>query len=581
MEKIYRGIGVSEGICHGKAFVFRHSKNAGTSRTISEKDVKVEISRLENAVRQAEKEIDGLIAKASESLDSSEVAVIKGQKTFLSDPAYCPAIKKLISGKLYSAEKAVKEITEQYAGIFEGMDNAYMRERATDVRDCGDRLLDYLSGSHVKLLSEIRHPVILVADDLSPSDTVKLDRSLILAFATEKGGRTSHTSVFAKSLGIPAAVGIPGLLADVSGGEDVIIDGGRGACIFSPQPETVREYNIKMEKEKRQNELFSRFSGQPARTKDGKRVTIASNIGSVSDIGDSIKNGAEGVGLFRTEQIYLSSNSLPDEKTQFGIYREAAERHEGRQVIIRTLDIGGDKEIPYLGIRKENNPFLGYRAIRYCLGNEEIFLTQLRAILRASAYGNLAIMFPMISGVQELRAAKKALEKAKGQLQSQGVPFEKNIKTGIMVEIPSAALMADALAEEANFFSIGTNDLVQYTLAADRGNEMVSYLYDYLNPAVIRLIKHTADAAHAAGIPVGMCGAMAGDPMAEPLLIGLGLDELSMASGALAQAKYTVSTLSTESCRKLAQEACDCKDVQQVHKLLRGYYNDNVENRAK
>lgn len=581
MEKICRGIGVSEGICHGKAFVFRHSKNAGTSRIIHEKDVKVEISRLENAVRQAEKEIDGLIAKASESLDGSEVAVIKGQKTFLSDPAFCPAIKKLISEKLYSAEKAVKEITEQYAGIFEGMDNAYMRERATDVRDCGDRLLDYLSGSHAKSLSEIRHPVILLADDLSPSDTVKLDRSLILAFATEKGGRTSHTSVFAKSLGIPAAVGIPGLLADVSGGEDVILDGGRGVCIFSPQPETVREYNIKMEKEKRQNELFSRFSGQPAKTKDGRRVTIASNIGSVSDIGDSIKNGAEGVGLFRTEQIYLSSNSLPDEKTQSGIYREVAERHEGRQVIIRTLDIGGDKEIPYLGIRKENNPFLGYRAIRYCLGNEEIFLTQLRAILRASAYGNLAVMFPMISGVQELRAAKKALEKAKGQLQSQGVHFDKNIKAGIMVEIPSAALMADVLAEEADFFSIGTNDLVQYTLAADRGNERVSYLYDYLNPAVIRLIKHTADAAHAAGIPVGMCGAMAGDPMAEPLLIGLGLDELSMASGALAQAKYTVSTLSTESCRKLAQEACSCKDVQQVHKLLRGYYNDNVENRAK
>lgn len=581
MEKIYRGIGVSEGICRGKTFVFRHNKNAGTSRTISEKNVKEEISRLESAVRQAEKEIDGLIAKASESLDGSEVAVIKGQKTFLSDPAYCPAIKKLISEKLYSAEKAVKEITDQYAGVFEGMDNAYMRERATDVRDCGDRLLDYLSGSHAKLLSEIRHPVILVADDLSPSDTVKLDRSLILAFATEKGGRTSHTSVFAKSLGIPAAVGIPGLLADVSCGEDVILDGGRGTCIFSPQPETVREYNIKMEKEKRQNELFSRFSGRPAETKDGKRVTVVSNIGSASDIGDSIKNGAEGVGLFRTEQIYLSSNSLPDEETQSGIYREAAERYEGRQVIIRTLDIGGDKEIPYLGIRKENNPFLGYRAIRYCLGNEEIFITQLRAILRASAYGNLAIMFPMISGVQELRAAKKVLEKAKGQLQSQGVPFDKNIKAGIMVEIPSAALMADALAEEADFFSIGTNDLVQYTLAADRGNERVSYLYDYLNPAVIRLIKHTADAAHAAGIPVGMCGAMAGDPVAEPLLIGLGLDELSMASGALAQAKYTVGALSTESCGKLARKACGCKDVQQVHKLLRGYYNDNVENRVK
>lgn len=577
-ERMYQGIGVSEGIRRGKAYVYRGAPEPNTEKMITKEQAEEEIGRLDCAVRQATQEIETLVERASQTLKDEEVAVIKGQKTFLADPAFCPEMKKLIRDKLYSAEKAVREVTDRYAALFEGMSNEYMKERATDVRDAGGRLLNCLAQAESGGLSEINRPVILIADDLSPSDTVQLNRDRILAFATRKGGKTSHTSVFARSLGIPAVVGASEIMEGVADGDEVILDGGRGACIVSPQPDTVRRYQSLIEKEEQRNDLFQQYAFREAKTQDGKRILIAANIGSLADAEDSLKQGAEAVGLFRTEQVYLSRDAAPDEETQFQIYRSIAECYtREREVIVRTLDVGGDKEIPYLGIRKEENPFLGYRAIRYCLGRKDVFLTQLRAILRASAYGKLSIMFPMISGVAELDSAKAVLEEAKDQLCRQKLPFDESILTGMMVEIPSAALLADVLAKKVDFFSIGTNDLVQYTLAVDRGNERVSYLYQYFNPAVLRLISHVSRAAGEAGIPLGMCGAMAGDPLAVPLLVGLGLNELSMASGSLAEAKYTVSRLQEKDCAALAQQVVRCKTTEEVRSLLLAFHRNHIK----
>ena len=569
-EKICRGIGVSEGIRKGKAHVFLHPEETGADRDIPESEVGAETARFDRAVERAVRAVEELIARSSDTLGKEEIGVLKGQRTFLSDPAFCPEIRRLIREKLYSPEKAVRAVTEQYAALFETMGD-YMRERTADVRDAGRRLLDVLAGRGGSSLAEIDRPVVLIADDLSAADTVQLDRELVLAFATEKGGKTSHTSIFARSMGIPAVVGLAGITRAVSDGDEVILDGERGLCIVEPDPETSEAYGEKMELERKRSELYGRYANREARTADGRRIAVAANVGSPADAAYAVRRGAEGVGLFRTEQIFLSRQSAPGEDLQYAEYRKIAEAFAPREVIVRTLDIGGDKEVGYLGLEKEANPFLGYRAIRLCLDRKDLFLTQLRAILRASAHGKLAVMFPMISGAAELRAAKAVLEEAKTQLRAEGVPFDEALRTGIMVEIPSAALMADVLAKEVDFFSIGTNDLVQYTLAADRGNEKIARLYDPFNPAVIRLLRQVCRAAHESGIDVGMCGGMAGDPLAIPLLAGLELDELSMAAEAIPQAKYVVSRLWTVECRALAEKAAACETAEQVRELLTEY----------
>ncbi len=576
-QQIFHGIGVSEGIRKGKAFVYRHQVQPDVDQMIAKEQVESELARLNRAVEESSQEIDDLISRASSTLPASQKAVLKGQKTFLTDPAYCPAMQKLIQEKWYSAGKAVQTITKQYATTLEQMENAYLRERAADVWDAGNRLLNHLSGHNSVSLSSFQSPVIVLADDLSPADTIQMDRRFVLAFATQKGGKTSHTSIFAKSLGIPAVVGISNLMEQAEPETEVILDGEQGICILAPNPETIAAYDEKMEKEQKWQGILNRFKGKAAQTNDGKKILTAANIGSAADAQEAQKMGAEGIGLFRTEQLYLSRKTAPDEATQFRVYKKAAECYPDRTVIIRTLDIGGDKEIPYLGISQETNPFLGYRAIRYCLGERKIFLTQLRAILRASVYGHLAIMFPMISGLQELRDAKSVLKTAAAQLKEQNLPFDGSIKTGIMVEIPSAAVMADTLAKEADFFSIGTNDLVQYTLAVDRGNENVSYLYDYFNPAVVRLVRRVTEAAKTAEIPVGMCGAMAGDPLAIPLLLGLGLTELSMPAGAIPKAKYIINQLNGDSCQQLANQIQACQTPPQVHKALQDFARANFQ----
>lgn len=575
-EKILEGIGVSEGIRIGKAFIFRHSQFVDTKQKISEADVETEIGRFKRAIGLASSEIDELISQVGEKLDTEKMGVLKGQKGILSDPAYCPEIENLIRKNLFSSEMAVKQVTEKFAKIFENLKNDYMKERSSDIRDVGNRILKTLSGKKTVALNEINNPVILISDELSPTDTVQLNKNFIQAFATEKGGRTSHTSIFAKSLGIPAVVGLPGLIDSVLNDETIIIDGLRGLCIVSPSQETIDKYIKRENAELAEKFLLKKYIHKVAATNDGKRIIAAANIGSFADTEYSLEQGAEAVGLFRTEQLYLSKNTFPDEDEQFREYKKIAQKFSDKEVIVRTLDIGGDKSISYLNIPKEENPFLGFRAIRLCLNQKELFLTQLRAILKASAFGKLAIMFPMISGYDELMAAKSNLAEAKSQLKAGNIPYDDNIKVGIMIEVPSAALIADLLAKEVDFFSIGTNDLVQYTLAVDRGNEKVSYLYDYYNPAVIRLIKNVADAAHSAGIPVGMCGGMAGDSLAVPLLIGLNLDELSMAAGVIPKVKSVINRVSMQACSKLADECIQKKSAKEIHKLISVFYQNTL-----
>ncbi|MFT9076648.1 phosphoenolpyruvate--protein phosphotransferase [Ethanoligenens sp.] len=572
-QKTYTGIGVSEGVRIAKAYVYLHPV-IDTSKDIAPSETDSEIARFQAGVKTAADEVDSLIAKSAEVLGKDKLGVLKGQKAILADPAYVPEIEKLIRNKNASAEKAVKQVTDQFVAIFAGMSNAYMKERAADVRDAGVRLLGILAGVKSGSLSEIDDQVILISDDLSPSDTIQLNQNFVLAFATEKGGKTAHTSIFAKSMGLPAVVGVPELLSEIKDGDTIILDGAQGICILNPDEETVKTYEAKYKKEQEQLAIFETFSKKQGVLSDGKRIIVAVNIGSAKDAAFGLTQGAEAVGLMRTELIFLSRESAPTEEEQFEEYKKIAESFKASQpgdVIIRTLDIGGDKEVKYLDIPKEENPFLGYRAIRLCLDRKELFLAQLRALLRASAFGKLKIMFPMISNYDELMDAKAVLAEAKAQLDAEQIAYDTDIKVGIMIEIPSAALMADVLAQEVDFFSIGTNDLVQYSLAVDRGNRKISYLYDYFNPAVIKLIGQVAKAAKPHNVLVGMCGGMAGDPLAVPLLVGLGLDELSMAAGAIAQTKYILSKLDLAACRALADSVADCKSPKDVRAIVTAF----------
>ncbi len=573
-QKIFQGIGASEGVRIAKAFVYRKPA-VDFDREIPAGQAQDEAKRLDDAVEAARNDVDRLIEEASGVVGKDEIGVLKGQKSILADPAYLPQIKNLILQNRFSAEKAVHKVTDQFAALFASMPNPYMKERAADVRDAENRLDRFLSGAGGSDLSDIRSEVILVAEDLSASDTVRLNRKFVAGFASETGGRTAHASIFAKSMGIPAVVGAPGLLQNIQNGDLLILDADKGICILSPDETTVAKYREKYGEEQKQKALFEKSSRSPAILADGERVIAAANIGSASDAEFSRKQGAEAVGLMRTETLFLSRSSAPTEEEQFAEYKKAAEVFSGAEpggIVIRTLDIGGDKPAEYLHIPKESNPFLGFRAIRLCLSRRELFQTQLRAILRASAFGKISIMFPMIAGISELQAAREILEETKQQLDSKNIAYDKRIKTGIMVEVPSAALMADVLAAQADFFSIGTNDLTQYTLAADRGNRQVSYLYDSYDPAVLRLVQMTAQAARKHGIPVGMCGAMAGEPLAIPLLVGLGLDELSMAPGAVPQAKYTLGKLSRKSCREFAEKALACSSAREVRAAAEDFF---------
>lgn len=569
------GIGVSEGIRIGKALRYDHGVSNRPFGDIAKEGTEKEVARLMDAKVQCIQEIERLVEQAQKTVGAEKAGVIEAQKSFLLDPSFCPEMEKLIRQQFFSAEKAVDQVVKQVMSIFENMPNEYMRERAADVRDVGNRLLAALTGVKGVNLRDIREEVILIADDLAPTDTVQLNKKYIQAFATQKGGKTSHTAIFSKTLGIPAVIGIGDGLDCIQDGETVVIDGADGLCIVNPEKETIRAYSEKMAKEAQKQSAFEGYASQAAVTKDGYRVEIGANIGTAVDALYALEQGAEGVGLLRTELIYMSETSLPDEELQFKMYKDIARTMGDRPVIIRTLDIGGDKDLPYLKIPKEMNPFLGYRAIRLCLDQKPLFVTQLRAILRASAYGKIKVMFPMISSLEEWRSARGIVEEVKEQLRLEGHSFDEKINIGIMVEVPSVAVMARQFAKEVDFFSIGTNDLVQYTLAVDRMNEKIDYLYDHFNPAIICLIQNVVNAAHAEGKFVGMCGGMAGDPKAVPLLLALGLDELSMSATAIRKVKYTINRLELEKCRNLLEDVLKMNTAQDIHAKLDYFCNEN------
>lgn len=567
------GIGVSEGIRFGQTYFYAAAASGEEAyrESIAEHEREAELERLEAAKRAAMEDLRRIIDKAEQTLGKEKSMILQGQQSFLNDPAFYGEIRNAVSKRLCSPEKAVKQVVAQLAELFEKMNNAYVKERIHDIRDVADRLMSHLRQEAYPDLMQIREPVILVADDLTPSVTAQLDRNYILGFVTRLGGETTHTAILSRSLGIPAVVGTGDAFGRLRHGQSVILDGGEGCCIIHPEAETVEAYKRKQEKEQERAAMLERFKRKPARTADGARVELAVNIGTPEEVRDETVEEAEGVGLFRTEFLFMNADRFPDEEIQFQAYKRVVERWQGKPVVIRTLDIGGDKELSYWNLPKESNPFLGMRAVRLCLHERELFKTQLRAILRASAYGNAKIMFPMVSSMQEFRQAKAIAEEVKRELAEKEVAFNEAIEIGIMAEVPSVIQMADRFAKEVDFFSIGTNDLVQYTLAVDRMNEKVAHLYDYFHPAVLRSIQSLIAAAHRERKWVGMCGKMAGDPLAAPLLLAMGLDEWSMDAASLVKQKHALARLSLAECKELLAEIIDMDTADEVRSRMAAF----------
>jgi phosphoenolpyruvate-protein phosphotransferase (PTS system enzyme I) len=544
MMKVFEGIAASSGIAIAKAYRLENPDLTVEKKTIA--NVAEEVARFEAAIAKAKAELETIRARTLEELGEDKAAIFSAHLLVLSDPELLNPVKEKIETESVNAEYALRETASMFITMFESMDNEYMKERAADIRDVTTRVLAHLLGVSISNPSLISEEVIIIAEDLTPSDTAQLNRKYVKGFTTDIGGRTSHSAIMARSLEIPAVVGTKSVTAEIQNGDIVIVDGLHGQVIVNPSIEVVAEYEKKLAQFEAQKAEWAKLVNERTITKDGHHVELAANIGTPDDIKGVLENGAEGIGLYRTEFLYMGRDNLPTEEEQFEAYKTVLERMEGKPVVVRTLDIGGDKELPYLDLPKEMNPFLGFRAIRLCLEMQDMFRTQLRALLRASVYGNLKIMFPMIATLDEFRQAKAILLEEKAKLQAEGVQVSDDIEVGMMVEIPAAAILADQFAKEVDFFSIGTNDLIQYTMAADRMNERISYLYQPYNPAILRLISNVIDAAHKEGKWAGMCGEMAGDAIAIPILLGLGLDEFSMSATSILRARSQLKKLSKE-----------------------------------
>ncbi|MED0702625.1 phosphoenolpyruvate--protein phosphotransferase [Aeribacillus composti] len=556
------GIAASNGIAIAKAYRLEEPDLTVSKKEIQ--NIRAEIERFEQSVESAKAELEVIKNSTEERLGADKAAIFEAHLLVLNDPELLNPVKEKIENEAVNAEFAMRETADQFIAMFEAMENEYMRERAADIRDVTKRVIAHLLGVQIPNPSLINEEVIIVAEDLTPSDTAQLNKNFVKAFTTDIGGRTSHSAIMARSMEIPAVVGTKEATAKIESGALVIVDGIEGQVIINPSEDCIAEYEKKREKYEEQKAEWAKLKDEPTLSKDGHRVELAANIGTPNDIQGVLDNGGEGIGLYRTEFLYMGRDQMPTEEEQFEAYKTVLERMEGKPVVVRTLDIGGDKELPYLNLPKELNPFLGFRAIRLCLEKQDIFRTQLKALLRASKYGNLKIMFPMIATIDEFHQAKAILLEEKEKLVQAGIEVADDIEVGIMVEIPSTAVMADQFAKVVDFFSIGTNDLIQYTMAADRMNERVSYLYQPYNPAILRLISIVIDAAHKEGKWVGMCGEMAGDPIAIPLLLGLGLDEFSMSATSILPARSQIKKLSKQEAESFKEKVLSMQTTEEV-----------------
>ena len=561
MVEMLKGIAASDGVAVAKAYLLVQPDLSFSK--VSVEDTAAEEARLDDALAKSTAELQQIRDKAAQTLGEAEAQVFDAHLMVLSDPEMIGQIKQNVTDNKVNAEAALKEVTDMYIGMFEAMDdNAYMQERAADIKDVAKRILAHLLNVTLPNPSMINEEVVVVAHDLTPSDTAQLDRNFVKAFVTDIGGRTSHSAIMARSLEIPAIVGTMEITAKVKAGDILAVNGIIGDVIVNPTDDQAAEFVEAGKAYAEQKAEWEKLKDAETVTADGKHFELAANIGTPKDLEGVHNNGAEAVGLYRTEFLYMDSPDFPTEEDQYKAYKAVLEGMAGKPVVVRTMDIGGDKELPYLKLPHEMNPFLGYRALRISLSE------------RASAHGNLRIMFPMVATLKEFRTAKKMYEEERQKLIDEGVEVSNEIQVGIMIEIPAAAVLADKFAKEVDFFSIGTNDLIQYTMAADRMNERVSYLYQPYNPSILRLIKNVIDSAHAEGKWAGMCGEMAGDQTAVPLLVGMGLDEFSMSATSVLKTRSLMKRLSTTDMQELAKRALeDCDTMEEVVELIEQYVN--------
>lgn len=563
-----RGIGTSKGIGIGKALIIHKCKNAVSRAKIN--DTEAEVDKFNEAVEKFIQETNELVDKLSQKLngDDKNALVLKNQEYLIRDPEFTSGVISAITNDKLNAEAAVEDTCEMLKNIFLSFNNDTMTQRVADIEDMKQRLIAIMQGQKHIDLTKLSDNTVIIADEIHPSMTANMDTEHIAGIISEKGGDTSHASILARALEIPAVLSVKDICSKIAEGEEVIVDGAYGEVFVNPTPITLKIYNKKKKAYDERVKELKKYIDKQTVTRDGRKVMLAANIGNADEAAKAVKAGAEGVGLFRTEFLFMNKQALPTEEEQYNEYKKAAVVLDGRQLTIRTLDIGGDKDIPYMGLTKELNPFLGYRAIRFCLDRVDIFTTQLRAVLRASAYGNIRIMIPMITSVTEVQAVKKIINGICRDLDKKNIKYDKDIKIGVMIETPAAAIMADVLAHEVDFFSIGTNDLTQYTLAVDRGNENVAYLYSALNPAVIRSIKHIIECAHNAGIEAGMCGEAAADERMIPLLLNFGLDEFSVTVSRVLETRKEIASWSSKEVKEITENVMNYSEEKEVSNYL-------------
>jgi phosphotransferase system enzyme I (PtsI) len=564
-ERTFRGIPVSPGVCRGKILLVGRTRPTITKKQLRDAELPEEVNRLEKALALTRHQILDVQRKVSEGMGAAEGSIFDAHLLVLEDRTLLDEVVRVMQEQKVNAEYAFHVVAERYATTLAAIEDDYLRERATDMRDVTSRVLNNLLGVDAEIdLRHLKEPCIIVSHDLTPSKTAQLDKRNVLGFVTDVGSKTSHTAIMARSMRIPAVVGLKTASEELETGQYALLDGFNGVVVIDPTDQTLFEYGQILRKQVSLQEKLKEILPQPAITLDGHRVNLLANIEQASDAEAVKSSGAEGVGLFRTEYLFIKRQVSPTEEQQYQAYREVAAALKPKPVIIRTLDLGGDKFLAQMAMTTEMNPFLGWRAIRLCLQERDLFRDHLRAILRASAEGNVKMMYPMISGLDELRQANALVEEYKAELRAEKITFDENMPIGAMIEIPSAVIVADSLAKRLKFFSIGTNDLIQYSLAVDRMNEKIAHLYEPTHPAIVRLIAATADAAHKQGIPVSVCGEMAGDPTLAPLLLGLGVDELSVAPPLVPPVKYLIRALKLSQAKELATFALGCESAAEI-----------------